>query len=72
MWCHDDRQNVIWINLDYIIKLEEYNGLTYVTLVKGTCLVTETAEEIVEQKAKRDRPPGRLMISPNGGISQIL
>ena len=47
MWCHNDRGELIWINLDYVIKLEEYNELTYVTLLKGTCLVTETAAEIL-------------------------
>ena len=72
MWCHNDRGEIIWINLDYIIKLEEYNGLTYVTLLKGTCLVTETAAEILSYKIKRENPPSRLVINPEGGISQIL
>lgn len=72
MWCHNERGEIIWFNLDYIIKMEEWNGLTYVTLLKGTCLVTETAAEILTYKNKRDNPPSRLMIDPNGGISQIL
>ena len=52
MWLTDKDGLRFHVNPNYIIKLEEYNGGTYITLVRGSCFARENIKDIVNEMLK--------------------